>query len=384
VALRQFAELTSAGFARLRGVGAEHARHSRLRRAFQKMHAAVFTLDPDGRLDFHNPALERLLGGGASSLMPGAPAQEFLPPPILNEVRGLAAKVVPDGGEHRAEAEFESPNLGTVSLDIRVSRLGASGADDSGILVSLQEFSAGRVEARARQLDEAKTSFLSLVSHELRTPLTAMKGSVHLLRESSAKYGLDTTPELVRVLEKNTERLVRLVGNLLDYVHLNNDSMAINRQMHNLREIVESALASCADDAAARQLRFETRLMDLQASVDRERIGQALDNVLVNAIRFSREGSEIRVSMEHCGGAALLRVSDSTEGLAAQARKRLFANGSSARSLIETCTVDGSGIGMAISQSLVELHGGALYAQEQASGAGVDFVIELPVADPGY
>jgi signal transduction histidine kinase len=362
------------------GRNAAHSGHSALLElALHGLHYAVLAMDADGRVSFYNVALERLLGLRKGEIQQGAFPRAFLPEPILATVESLVAGSMDGAGEQRAEIEYESPQAGKTVLEVRAVRLGGTQPPSVGTVVSIQEFSAVRSEARAHQLDEAKTNFLSLVSHELRTPLTAMKGSVHLLRESGEKYGFENTPELVRVLEKNTDRLVRLVGNLLDLVHLQNDSMTINRQRHNLRDIADAALAQCAEDAAARRLEFETDLMDLYAPVDRDRIGQALGNVLLNAIRFSKEDSQIRVSIEHRGEVGRLRVSDTTEGLAAQARRRLFAGGKSGN-LVEACTVDGSGIGMVVSQSLVELHGGTLYAEERAGGSGVDFVIELPIA----
>ena len=360
---------------------AQEYRSLALEQVLQALPYAVFSIDAEGCLALHNAALERLLGFTEDQIMPGAVPRDFLQGPILATVQSLLARTNHGSGGQRVEVDYESPLSGSMVLDIHAVPMGESPDAPDCTLFSITELSATSGQARANQLDEAKTNFLSLVSHELRTPLTAMKGSVHLLREAGEKYGFEKSKELVRVLEKNTERMVRLVGNLLDLVHLQNDSMTINRQRHNLREIADAALAQCADDAAARRITVETGLVDLYAPVDRDRIAQALGNVLLNAIRFSKEDSVVRVSIERHGEMGRLRVSDTTEGLAARARRRQFASGQ-AGSLVEACTVDGSGIGMVVSRSLVELHGGSLYAEERAGSSGVDFVIELPVATP--
>ena len=232
---------------------------------------------------------------------------------------------------------------------------------------------------RQREIDRMKTEFVSTVSHELRTPLTSIKGSLHLLLSDPALQLDATQRQLVDISVKNTDRLIRLITNILDISKIEAGHIQLELGMHRVEEFVSAAVDGIAAFAESRSIAIAVEVAgDLpQVRVDVDRMVQVVTNLLSNAIKFSPPGSTVTVTATRAGRQLVVRVTDRGRGIAAEDMGKLFKkfqqlDGSNVRS------VGGTGLGLAICRGIVEEHGGTIGVESQL-GQGATFTVTVPL-----
>ncbi len=233
--------------------------------------------------------------------------------------------------------------------------------------------------ARLRAARQMQTDFVANVSHELRTPLTSIKGMVETLR-AGAVEDLDVRDRFLGTVESETDRLIRLVNDLLLLSRADSEALNLRREAMDAVALVRVAVERMtpqADNAGVR-LRLSPTTAALPVWADRDRVAQVLVNLLDNAIKYSKPGGEVTVSVspgpEHT---VLIEVRDRGIGIPADALPRVgerFYRADKARSRAH----GGSGLGLAIAQALVEAHGGKLWL-ESREGEGTTARFTLPV-----
>lgn len=229
-----------------------------------------------------------------------------------------------------------------------------------------------------RSAEEAKTNFISMVSHELRTPLTSIVGYVDLLLEGA---GGMHTPESVRLLEvvkRNGNRLARLVADILDLSRIDNARFDLEPGPVDLSSLITELTESMSADFREKE---QTVILELEAGmaparVDRIRMGQVLTNLLSNAYRYTPAGGAITVRASVDDANHTVSVSDTGVGIRPEDRPKLFER--FARINRHGMRPGGStGLGLAITKALVELHGGTITV-ESTSGKGSTFAVVIP------
>lgn len=221
----------------------------------------------------------------------------------------------------------------------------------------------------------AKDDFMANISHEFRTPLTSILGYLELAAEQ--EDGLP--PHVVHYLavaQRNTERLLRLVSDLLATT---SNSMKLDLEPTNISVLV----ANCLSSAQMRASEAGVRLVDdsaagIHAEVDPSRIGQVLDNLLSNAIKYSPGGGTVTVAAGTDDGHLLLRVSDTGIGMDENDQMGLFTRFFRADS-VRNSAIPGVGLGLLITKTIVDNHGGTIELRS-ARGAGTTFTVKLPLA----
>lgn len=231
-----------------------------------------------------------------------------------------------------------------------------------------------------KEIERMKNEFVATVSHELRTPLTAISASLSLLKDGMAGDLPADAQGLVGVACASTERLVRLIGDVLDIQKMEAGQMDYRFEDALVAPVVEGALAAMDSFAAQAgvALRFEAGdgAAGLHASVDRDRLTQVLTNLLSNAIKFSERGSGVLTRLD--GGNGLLRIAviDHGAGIPEAFRGRIFQRFAQADSA-DSRKKGGTGLGLSICRSIVEEHGGSIWFEAE-EGAGTTFFVELP------
>jgi signal transduction histidine kinase len=257
----------------------------------------------------------------------------------------------------------------------------------TGILVFgydiTQEVAARRhAESLANELEtavRARDEFLGIASHELRTPLTALKLQLQLGRRALARAEAPgkVTPVLLDALLKQTDRLSRLVEDMLDISRIHAGKLQLELAPVDLSEVAAEVIGRFRAqlDAVGSSLR-----LDLAPGVTGEwdvyRIEQAITNLVTNAIRHA-PGTPVEVSTERSGDRAVLVIRDHGPGIPAQHRERIFGRFERAAAK----DVSGLGLGLFIAREIVEGHRGRIHADEPPGG-GASFVIELPLRRP--
>jgi PAS domain S-box-containing protein len=237
------------------------------------------------------------------------------------------------------------------------------------------------IEAR-RRLERLKAAFIANVSHELRTPLTAIKGSLALLLGDAVGAVSEEQRSLLDIAHNSSDRLVRLVNDLLDLGRLDAARLILHKRRIGLGQLAKTAIDGIAAHAQEAKIRIETTVhpeVGPQLEVDADRIVQILTNLLANAIRFSPPGSRVRVSSRVQQREVRISVRDWGDGISPEARDTIFDRFVQAASE-DGRTLGGTGLGLAISRELAHAHGGRLGLGNVRYGSIFHLWLPLPVA----
>jgi two-component system sensor histidine kinase KdpD len=249
---------------------------------------------------------------------------------------------------------------------------------------------ASRAEA-PRQSEQLKSALLDAVTHDLRTPLTSIKMSVTTLMdeieapggEPSTVLGPEEQRELLEVIDEETDRLDRSVGNLVELARIEAGHVNLRRRWTSIAEVVAEALERVR--RAARAHRIETAVGEETPSVfaDGRALAEALYVIVENAVRYSPAGTRVRVGASEADAGVVLTVEDEGPGIPPALRERVFEKFFRAAPDAETSAEhpSGSGMGLAIARGIVEAHGGRVWADAGPGGRGTTFRVWLPIGD---
>jgi len=238
---------------------------------------------------------------------------------------------------------------------------------------------------KRKHLDTLKDEFISTVSHELRTPLTSIRGALGLLSAGVLGKVDDKALNLLRIASTNTDRLVRLINDILDLERMDSGRAPLHLRRCYLNEIVQQAADTMRSMAEGSEIKFDL-VQDPNAEAisfdgDPDRMQQVLVNLLSNAIKFSPRGSTIRAVGGYDGDNLILRIEDAGRGVPADKLETIFdrfqqVEASDARQK------GGTGLGLAICRSILAQHGGAIWAERNdnngSSRAGTTFILRIP------
>ena len=229
---------------------------------------------------------------------------------------------------------------------------------------------------RLRELDRLKDEFVSTISHELRTPLTSISGYVELAREQADPE----TDGYLAVVERNAARLLALVNDLLFVARLQSGRLELEYEQVDVAKLVAESVATAKPHAAGANVELRLRLTGGDTAVrgDRRRLAQVVDNLVSNAIKFSPQAGVVDLTVGRRDGVVLIEVEDRGIGISEADRSRLFERFFRTRGALDR-QIPGTGLGLYITKSIVDAHGGTVAAQSVV-GTGSSFVVELPAA----
>ncbi len=249
----------------------------------------------------------------------------------------------------------------------------------AGAALAIERGLLAEATARAATLarsDALKSTLLSSVSHELRTPLAAIKGSVSSLLEDETIVSWNPAQrrEFLLTIDEETDRLTRLVANLLDLSRIEAGVLRPQREPYGLDELLWGAVARLAPDVATRvQLRIPADLP--LVPLDPILMDRVVGNLLENALKYSPPASVVTLAVRHRDDTVELSVTDRGPGVAPDERERIFERFHRAA---PTRAITGLGLGLALSRALIEAHGGRIRV-EGAPGGGAAFIVALPL-----
>lgn len=331
---------------------------------------AIVSLDADGAIVSANGAARTLFGfdadlpllGAIGAVLPGWPGS--------------------DGHIEHTAAIWECEGVrvdGTpFAAEVVTSRIPPQ---SEAAPMSASFISVVRDVTARREADSAKQRFVSMVSHELRTPVTSIRGALGLV--ASGRLG-EVAPDAARMVEvahNGSKRLVRLVNDILDVARIDAGALTVVREPLDLGDAVADAVAESQGFAAEQRvpLLLTPAGAELPVHADRDRVSQVIANLVSNALKFSPEGVAVTVTLERRQHAARVSVADHGPGIPVEARGRIFERFAQAHAI--TQRTRGTGLGLGIARSIVELHGGSI-GFETAVGQGSTFWFELPLTPP--
>lgn len=359
--------------------GEEKHRVAELEAVLDHMSEGVIVTDRAGRIVRCNEAARQLLGDivpGMSLLTPTWQVDVQIEGP---EGQLLAPEEWPPS--RAAQGEEFTGREGTVRRGDATPRhisvdgrpvLDAKGEVVLGVAV-IHDVTA------AREMDQLKDEFLSLAAHELKTPLTSLKGYAQMLLASLSREPLgDRRRRALEVMDRQVDRVNYMVEQFLLVEEIRSGRLLLRPQQVDLTDVVAHSCQKARELATGHVIEFPTA-GSIYVTVDAKSLSLVLSNLLDNAIKFSPQGSKVRVNVSVEGGEAVVCVCDSGTGIPMDKQGYIFERFYQ----VQPGTLRGVGLGLYISQELVTSHGGRMWLESQ-EGEGSRFYFALPLAAERY
>jgi PAS domain S-box-containing protein len=324
----------------------------------------IIALDPNGIVLTWNPAMERITGFDAAQAV-GSTLDSLL------HIRS----VVSASPERTESADAEILRSDGTSRWIRCSTNRV--LDEEGV-VSTEVMVVRDVTAEL-ETERLKANFIATISHELRTPLTPLKGFLVAMKEGSIADTPHVRDEYFDIMLNQTDRLERLVNDLLDVSQIEANQLRVEAQIMDLGQAVAGRHEQWSE-GGAQPVRLTAAPLPLFVRADADRVAQVIGQLVANARKFSPADAPIDIGVERQNGSAVVSVTDRGPGIARSEHDRIFApfhqvdNGS-------TRTANGAGLGLFIARRLIEAMDGRLWL-ESTPGEGSTFLFSLPIANP--
>ncbi len=333
----------------------------------------IVMLDPEGHIESVNPAAEGLFGYSAGELK-GRDIALLLD--LAGEGKGgflAGVRQIQDASEQGLLREMvvRRRDGGSVPVDVSLSPVELpTGAHIVAVIRDITE---------RRRVETMKSEFVSTVSHELRTPMTSIAGSLGLLAGGAGGVLPDKAARLIAIAQSNSQRLVRLINDILDIEKLESGALLLELAPLDLRDVAQQSIDSVR--GFADELKVAITLEDGEPAPvrgDLDRLIQVVTNLLSNACKFSPSGGEVIITVDPESRLARLSVRDRGPGIPDTFRARIFSKFAQADGS-DTRAKGGTGLGLAIAREIAERHGGRLWF-ESTPGEGATFHLDLPMA----
>jgi PAS domain S-box-containing protein len=334
----------------------------------------ITTIDDTGKTLFINPAAQRMFGYDADELLGQAehdlvhhtrpdgrpyPREEC---PIAHTVADREPRTVGDEVFWRKDGTSFPVIYGAVPVTFPDG--------GSGVVVSFTDIT------ERREVERLKDEFVSVVGHELRTPLTSIRGSLGLV--SGGVLG-ELEPEAKRMVDiavTNSDRLVRLINDILDIERIESGRVEMSRRLTNAEELMAQAAQTMVGLAGDQHVELLVEPVDEALWADPDRILQTLMNLLSNAIKFSPEGGTVVLGATRVNGEVRFEVRDEGRGIPPDKLDSVFERFGQVDAS-DSRDKGGTGLGLPIARSIVEHHGGRMWVESEV-GKGTTFHFTLP------
>ncbi len=356
------------------------------------MPAAMFIFI-DGKFAFVNKAFLKLLGLNSPSEILKRDVLNFIPPHFHSSIVFQARNLCNKGTISQLSEHQMIRSDGSV-VDVESSASPFPYNNQTATLVVVRDLSERnrnkelnkKMEEKSRLLNEAieydklKTEFFSNISHELKTPLSVIFVTLQLLKlklEKSSMSSEDTGKHL-SVMKQNCYRLLKLVNNIIDITKIDAKFYVLNLENKDIVDVIREVTLSVEDYIKEKNLdlHFETKIKEKVIAFDVEKIERIMLNLLSNAVKFTQPGGKITVSVQATDKNVIITVKDSGIGIPKEKLGLIFERFMQVDKSLRR-NHEGSGIGLSIVKSLVEMHGGKTYALSDY-GKGSEFIVELP------
>jgi len=331
------------------------------------MQDGLLVVDSRRRVALSNPAFEKMFELRDGSV--GAPLLEVVRHATLDR---LIADTLRGGQPMRTELSLtNSPASGERHLEVSAVPIKAAADGTTGAVVLFHDIT------ELKRLDQVRSDFVANVSHELRTPLSILRGYIETLLDNP-ETSREEFSRVLSVMERHSKRLGLLVDDLLSLTQLESANTELELNQVRVKELFNNLIHDWKEKFAAKNLKVVVDLPpDLQTiPADETRLQEVLYNLLENAVKYSREGGEIRLQAARRGSEIVLNVSDDGIGISRDQLPRIFERfyrADKARSREH----GGTGLGLAIAKHIAQLHGGRIEAESEL-GRGTTIRMFLP------
>ena len=348
---------------------------------------SIIATDRSGRIDVFNVGAQNMLGIAAHDVIGRANITDFHLPAELAGDEGdepsydaLIAPVL-QGDALVRDWTYRRADSSTLRVQVAVTARHDAAGDVEGFLFVATDVTDERKQARM------KDEFVNLISHELRTPLSSILGYTELIADDDEHPLSEEQSRYLATVERNAQRLLRLVSDLLFTAQVESGRFSLQEQRIDLQSIVGTSMETARPGADARSVRLVLSQSNDPLVVwgDPVRLGQAVDNLISNAVKFTPTGGRVAVTLGTAEGRdgapdqALIAVSDTGIGIPAEEIDRLFSRFFRASTATQNA-IPGVGLGLTITQAIAIAHHGRIRVASTV-GEGTTFTFELPLLE---
>jgi signal transduction histidine kinase len=339
----------------------------------------MFTIASSGELILCNRAARQHLSL-SPALELGKPWTDYFPESVRQHIFRALREI--SHGHSSFSAEFEvMDQAGTKRRSVRISALEAedfASLESKHVLFLIEDMQQMQELWELRRSDQMKSTFLSLISHELRTPLASIKGSIHLLNQLAPPEMREKANRLFAILHRNSDRLTRLVNNILDVMDLESENLTLYRKRTDLHDLIVRVAKRFETSEVEKNIHWG---VDLKAPrtelyVDEGRFGQVVEHLVENAVKFAPDGGSIHIETGSVQGEWVLSVANSGREIDPELRERVFTRFYQVDGTL-TRDCGGSGLGLYLCKEIVRLHGGRIWVDPDFKG-GTCLKVSLP------
>jgi len=324
-----------------------------------------------GEVEYINPFLLALTGYTIEEVIGKDWFSQFIPQIDQSEIReGFSSLLINDFPKYHQNAIVtKAGEERMISWNNTILR-----SQDNEIIGTL---SIGEDITEKLKVDRIKSEFISIVSHELRTPLASIRGALGLLSSGVLANRPETAQNMLNIASSDTERLVRLVNDILDLERLESSKVKLDRNWCDVEvDLCQQAIETMQAISIESQIEILCNIQSQQILADRDRIVQTLVNLLSNAIKFSPPQSQVQLEAKQIANQIVFRVCDRGRGIPADQLESIFerfhqVDASDSRQM------GGTGLGLAICRSIVQQHGGKIWVESVLS-EGSTFSFTIP------
>lgn len=361
---------------------------------------SLVELDPDAIMihegsiiTFINNAGMKMLGASKSEDIIGKNVYEFVHPDYEFDVRTEVDRACINLNCPGLPFELKMISQDGREIDVESIDVGLSNGNDIQIIAIIRDITERKKAegfkkaakesekrlAEAKEYDKIRNEFFANISHELRTPLNIILSTLQLLSIHKGKDKSDKSDKYLDIMKHNCYRLLRLVSNLIDITKIDTGYFHINMGRYNIVRIVEDITLSAADYIKSKglSLEFDADVEKIMINCDPDQMERIMLNLISNSVKFTKPGGKIRISINNNGKSVIIRVRDTGVGIPLDKQKDIFERFRQVdKSFTREC--EGSGIGLYLVKSLVEMQGGTISLISRP-GHGSLFIIEISI-----
>ena len=335
----------------------------------------ILIIDPLGRLIYVNPSFERMCMKGKKEILTTlfreyiSDESVYLFQQIFIDARKMNKRI------ENVELELFPDDGNIVPIEINISPLRKDG-EFTGMVCTVRDITERKkIENELKKSERLKTEFMNIAAHELKSPVTPIKGYLDLI--ISDEEASEKIKNWAKISLRNSERLLKLVGDILDVSRLDSDTMRFEMEKLNPVEILDEIVEDLKPTIENKNLKFIIHIPGKLPHIlgDRFRLSQVLRNILGNAIKFTDNGS-ISIEAKTEGDCILISVEDTGIGVSSYELKKIFTKFYQAY-MGNDRKNEGTGLGLFICKEIVEKHNGKIWAECKLK-KGSKFLIKLP------
>ena len=345
----------------------------------EEVHLVVIGLDLDGRVNYANPFFLRLTGYSAEEVLENYWFKDFVPHNEFEHTYEYFQSFIDDA---ELPLRYQNAILTRSGSERMIAWHNVALRDRTNSIVGTM--SIGEDVTDRLEVDRLKGEFVSVVSHELRTPLTAIHGSLNLITSGLVSSESPQGQELLQVASKSSQRLVRLVNDILELERLESGKAQIHTGKVASQELTSQVARTFKVTADSQNITIDISDPGLELMADSDRLIQVLTNLLDNAIKFSPKNTTIRLSIERQSvastqgvRAALFMVKDEGRGIPSEDLSEIFERFTQVN-YADSREKGGTGLGLAICHNIIRQHGGEIWV-ESTLGEGSCFFFTVPL-----